>query len=65
MPHTVVLYSSNLETLIDMNGLCRSLADALLSLRGENGNRLFPPGGVRVFAYPAPHYAISDGGAAG
>jgi 5-carboxymethyl-2-hydroxymuconate isomerase len=26
---------------------------------------VFPPGGTRVFAYPAPHYAVSDGGAAG
>jgi len=26
---------------------------------------VFPPGGVRVLAYPAAHWAISDGGAAG
>ena len=26
---------------------------------------VFPPGGTRVLAYPAPHFAVSDGGAAG
>ena len=31
----------------------------------EDGSQVFPTGGTRVFAYPAPHYAVADGGAAG
>ena len=61
MPHLVVLYSGNLETETDMNVLCRRLADAMLSVRDEHGQQVFPTGGVRVFAYPAPHYAVADG----
>jgi len=31
----------------------------------ESGKQVFPTGGTRVMAYPAPHYAVADGGAAG
>jgi 5-carboxymethyl-2-hydroxymuconate isomerase len=65
MPHLVILYSANLDARTDMPALCRSLADAMLAQRDEAGAPVFPPGGTRVFAYPAPHFAISDGGAAG
>jgi 5-carboxymethyl-2-hydroxymuconate isomerase len=65
MPHLVILYSGNLEVRTDLSVLCRSLADAMLAQRDEAGRPVFPPGGTRVFAYPAPHFAISDGGAAG
>ena len=61
MPHLVVLYSANLETETDMSALCRRLADAMLSVRDEQGQQVYPTGGVRVFAYPAPHYAVADG----
>jgi 5-carboxymethyl-2-hydroxymuconate isomerase len=61
MPHLVVLYSANLETETDMSGLCRCLADAMLGVRDEQSQPVFPTGGVRVFAYPARHYAIADG----
>jgi len=61
MPHLVVLYSGNLETETDMNALCRRLADAMLGVRDEHGQQVYPTGGVRVFAYPAPHYALADG----
>jgi 5-carboxymethyl-2-hydroxymuconate isomerase len=61
MPHLVVLYSANLETETDMTVLCRRLADAMLSVRDEQGQQVYPPGGVRVFAYPASHYAVADG----
>lgn len=65
MPHVVVLYTSNLEAPARQGApgigrLCRSLADALLSVRDEGGKPAFPPGGVRVFAYPAPHFAVAD-----
>ena len=65
MPHLVILYSANLDARTDMPALCRSLADTMLAQRDEAGAPVFPPGGTRVLAYPAPHFAISDGGAAG
>ena len=65
MPHLVILYGANLEARTDISALCRGLADAMLAQRDEAGAPVFPPGGTRVFAYPAPHSAISDGGAAG
>ena len=61
MPHLVVLYSGNLETETDMTMLCRRLADAMRSVRDEHGQQVYPTGGVRVFAYPASHYAVADG----
>jgi 5-carboxymethyl-2-hydroxymuconate isomerase len=65
MPHLVVLYTPNLESATDIDGLCRRLADAMLTVRDEAGKQVFPTGGVRVLAYPARHYALADGGAAG
>ena len=61
MPHLVILYSGNLDSRSDMSLLCRRLADTLLAQRDEAGKAVFPPGGTRVLAYPAPHFAISDG----
>jgi 5-carboxymethyl-2-hydroxymuconate isomerase len=70
MPHLVILYTPNLDQAAaeggtDMGALCRSLADALLAVRDEQGRAVFPPGGTRVLAYAAAHAAVSDGGAAG
>ena len=70
MPHLVILYTPNLdkpasEGGVDMGGLCRALADAMLAVRDELGKQVFPTGGTRVLAYPAAHCAVSDGGAAG
>jgi 5-carboxymethyl-2-hydroxymuconate isomerase len=61
MPHLVILYSGNLDAQADMNALCRSLADTMLAQEDEAGKRVFPPGGTRVLAYPAPRFAIADG----
>jgi 5-carboxymethyl-2-hydroxymuconate isomerase len=61
MPHLVVLYSANLDSETDMSALCRELADAMLTVRDEQGQQVFPTGGVRVFAYPASHFALADG----
>ena len=61
MPHLVIHYSGNLDAQADMNALCRSLADTLLAQVDEGGAPVFPPGGTRVLAYPAPRYAIADG----
>jgi 5-carboxymethyl-2-hydroxymuconate isomerase len=62
MPHAVVLYTPNLEDQTDMTALCRSLARAMQSARDEAGKPVFPLGGIRVFAYPAPHFAVADSG---
>ena len=61
MPHVVVQYTANLESEVDMAGLCRDLADALIGLRDEAGGPLFPIGGTRVLAYPAAAWAVADG----
>ena len=67
MPHIVVLYTANLdastsgETRPGIGLLCRRLADAMLTVRDESEAQVFPTGGVRVFAYPAAHFAVSDG----
>ena len=65
MPHLVILYTGNLDAVTDMTKLCRALADAMLSVTDEAGAPVFPTGGTRVLAYPAPHFAVADGGAAG
>ncbi len=65
MPHLVILYTGNLDAVSDMTALCRALADAMLAVTDEGGRQVFPTGGTRVLAYPAPHFAVADGGAAG
>ncbi len=61
MPHLVILYTGNLEKEADMPALCRDLADVMIDQQDESGDQVFPTGGTRVFAYPAPHYAVADG----
>ena len=65
MPHLVILYTGQLDTEVRMSDLCRQLANAMLTVQDENGAPVFPTGGTRVLAYPAPHYAVADGGPAG
>jgi 5-carboxymethyl-2-hydroxymuconate isomerase len=70
MPHLVILYTPNLDRPGDAGGadltlLCRALADTMLAQHDDAGGLVFPPGGVRVLAYPATHWAVADGGAAG
>jgi 5-carboxymethyl-2-hydroxymuconate isomerase len=65
MPHLVILYTGQLDAETNMKVLCRNLADAMLTVLDESGKQVFPTGGTRVMAYPAPHYAVADGGAAG
>lgn len=65
MPHLVILYTANLDAATDMQALCRKLADAMLAVKDENGQGVFPTGGTRVLAFPAAHWAVADGGAAG
>jgi 5-carboxymethyl-2-hydroxymuconate isomerase len=61
MPHLVILYTENLEAETDMDALCRTLADAMLGVRDERDQQVYPTGGVRVLAYPARHFAVADG----
>ncbi len=65
MPHLVILYTGQLDAEVNMTTLCRQLADAMLTVKDEAGKQVFPTGGTRVLAYPAVHYAVADGGAAG
>jgi len=65
MPHLVILYTGQLDQEVNMTSLCRQLADAMLTVTDESGKQVFPTGGTRVLAYPAAHYAVADGGAAG
>lgn len=61
MPHLVILYTSNLEKKIDFTPMCRELANTMLAQRDEENKAVFPLGGTRVYAYPAPHFAVADG----
>ena len=60
MPHLVIQYTGQLDTETDMGVLCRALSRAIVALRDEAGQPVFPPGGTRVLAYPAPHHAVAD-----
>ena len=61
MPHLVILYTPNLDAKTDMTALCRTLANTMLEVHDEDGKQVYPTGGTRVFAYPAPHFAVADG----
>jgi 5-carboxymethyl-2-hydroxymuconate isomerase len=65
MPHLVIHYTPQLDQEADLGALCRDLAKHLIELRDADDRAIFPPGGTRVLAYPAKHYAVSDGGSAG
>jgi 5-carboxymethyl-2-hydroxymuconate isomerase len=61
MPHLVILYSANLDAQADMGALCHTLRATMLTQLDDDDVPVFPPGGVRVLAYPAPHFAVADG----
>ena len=65
MPHLVILYTANLDREADMSALCGQLAHTMRAQTDEGGQAVFPTGGIRVLAYPAPHFAVADGGHAG
>ena len=64
MPHLVILYTGQLDAEVQMGTLCQQMAQAMLTVKDDEGKQVFPTGGTRVLAYPAPHYAVADGGAA-
>jgi 5-carboxymethyl-2-hydroxymuconate isomerase len=55
MPHIQIDYSVNMETRLDMAGLCRALRDAAV----ETG--VLPLAGIRVRATACTHVVIADG----
>ena len=55
MPHVVIEYSANLETVVDFDALVEAVRVAAV----ETG--VFPLGGIRVRAHCADHAAIADG----
>ncbi len=61
MPHLVILYTANLESETSVSQLCRELGDVMLAQKNDADQPLFPTGGTRVLAYPAPHFAVADG----
>jgi 5-carboxymethyl-2-hydroxymuconate isomerase len=61
MPHLVILYTPNIELDADLPALCRTMADAMLAQRDDEGRQVYPTGGTRVLAFPAAHYAVADG----
>jgi 5-carboxymethyl-2-hydroxymuconate isomerase len=61
MPHLTILYTPNLESEVDMSGLCRKLANTMLAVLDDAGKPVYPTGGTRVLAWPAKHFAIADG----
>ena len=61
MPHVNIQYTANLGPEAGMDGLCRTLAEVIGAQRDGAGARVFPIGGTRVLAYPAPHFAVADG----
>lgn len=54
MPHVTIEYSANLDTTADIDGLCRTLHQAML------GSGLFEIGAIRIRALRAEHYAVTD-----
>jgi 5-carboxymethyl-2-hydroxymuconate isomerase len=55
VPHICLEYSSNLEEVVDIAGLC----DLLRKTGIETG--VFPVAGIRVRAFRADHQSIADG----
>jgi len=55
MPHFQIDYSPNLESRLDIAGLCTAIRDAAI----ETG--VFPVAGIRVRAIAATHVVIADG----
>lgn len=61
MPHINIQYSGNLGAEAGMDALCLTLCEVIGAQRDGAGQRVFPIGGTRVFAYPAPFFAVADG----
>ena len=60
MPHLTLEYSANLAGEENLGQLCNALAHCLDAQR-ENGQRIYPLGGIRVRALRCEQYCIADG----
>lgn len=60
MPHLTLEYSANLADNKSIGRLCKTLAQCLAE-QSENGQRVYPLGGIRVRALRCEHYCIADG----
>ncbi|WP_025599939.1 5-carboxymethyl-2-hydroxymuconate Delta-isomerase [Burkholderia sp. WSM2230] len=60
MPHLTLDYSANLADNESIGRLCNTLARCLAE-QHENGQRVYPLGGIRVRALRCEHYCIADG----
>jgi len=60
VPHLTLEYSANLADNETIGRLCNTLAQCLAEQR-ENGQRVYPLGGIRVRALRCEHYCIADG----
>jgi 5-carboxymethyl-2-hydroxymuconate isomerase len=60
MPHLTLEYSANLADPQRIGELCKELAQCLDAQR-DNGERVYPPGGIRVRALRCEQYCIADG----
>ncbi|HEY2020969.1 5-carboxymethyl-2-hydroxymuconate Delta-isomerase [Paraburkholderia sp.] len=60
MPHLTLEYSANLADPQRVGELCNALAQCLDAQR-ENGERIYPLGGIRVRALRCEQYCIADG----
>lgn len=57
MPHIELTYSSNLEDIVDISGLCDALRVACIN------TEVAPVAGIRVRAFRCDHFSIADGDA--
>jgi 5-carboxymethyl-2-hydroxymuconate isomerase len=60
VPHLTLEYSANLANDESIAILCRLLAQCLDAQR-ENGERVYPTGGIRVRALRCEQFCIADG----
>ncbi len=60
MPQIIIQYTANLDRETDMNALCSALAETMCEVHDDAGVPVFPVGGIRVMAYPAPYFAVAD-----
>jgi len=60
VPHLTLEYSANLAGEERIGELCNALAQCLDEQR-ENGERIYPLGGIRVRALRCEQYCIADG----
>ena len=54
MAHLTIQYAPTVEDTIDIQSLCEALRVVMVE------QQIFPVGGIRVRAWPTPHFAVAD-----